>query len=360
MKAFALAELVTYIKENSDSVMHPVFRLADLMKIYTFRLTQMGIDVEKHPNSTRLKEILLNMVPGLIAHSEGIYVLMMFEEGVGEGIRAACNQRIEADAMILAKAAAIVRRDMFQTHYNFSGSFEETFQDDVVPEKLKALVNMILQGPNIKDQTKNDNKSTGLTIAQLMMFNSVKHQRRHQDTSLAILSQDHFTMAVSKEAPRTQVTSHNLHLPVPETQRHADLPEICYRTFLIILPIIQHQWLPVTHQRQGLPVLPHLQLPHARTAADVSTWADPTDSEGNAEDMDYPTTSSLDVHITKTLQSTWQHLARTPPQVCCSPLDGKDAERLSWRLSWDHVRDSGCGLSQDHCISLRQSYWEYQ
>ncbi|KAG0727935.1 hypothetical protein GWK47_033561 [Chionoecetes opilio] len=24
-----------------------------------------------------------------------------------------------------------------------------------------------------------------------------------------------------------------------------------------------------------------------RTAADVSTWADPTDSEGNAEDMDY-------------------------------------------------------------------------
>ena len=34
---------------------------------------------------------------------------------------------------------------------------------DAVPEKLKASVNMILEGPNIKDQTENDDKSVGLT-----------------------------------------------------------------------------------------------------------------------------------------------------------------------------------------------------
>ncbi|KAG0717168.1 hypothetical protein GWK47_055016 [Chionoecetes opilio] len=37
-----------------------------------------------------------------------------------------------------------------------------------------------------------------------------------------------------------------------------------------------------------------------RTAADVSTWADPTDSEGNAEDR-ITNNFVLDVHITKTL-----------------------------------------------------------
>ncbi len=67
---------------------------------------------------------------------------------------------------------------MFDMEYKFSGSFSENCQDDAVPAKLKALVNMILEGPNIKDQTENDNKSAGLTIAQLLMFNSVKHHRK--------------------------------------------------------------------------------------------------------------------------------------------------------------------------------------
>ena len=62
--------------------------------------------------------------------------------------------------------------------YSFSSSFPWRCQDDAVPGKLKALVDMNSEGPNIKDQTDNDNKSAGLTIAQLIMFNSVKHQRK--------------------------------------------------------------------------------------------------------------------------------------------------------------------------------------
>ena len=37
---------------------------------------------------------------------------------------------------------------------------------------------MSLEGPNIKDQTVNDNTSDGLTIVQLIMLNSAKHHRR--------------------------------------------------------------------------------------------------------------------------------------------------------------------------------------
>ena len=38
-------------------------------------------------------------------------------------IISACNQNVESDAIILAKAAALVRRDMFEMKYSFSGSF---------------------------------------------------------------------------------------------------------------------------------------------------------------------------------------------------------------------------------------------
>ena len=189
MRALALAELVSYIEESKDPELSPVFRLADLMKMYTNRLEQMGVILTNRPNSTRLKEKILQMVPGLRAHSEGKSILIMFEEDIGQGIKRACDQNLESDAIVLAKAAEIVRRDMFDMKYNFSGTFQEKCQEDSVPEKLKALVDMILEGPNIKNQTENDDKSAGLTISQLIMFNSVKHKRREESKSKSIRHQ---------------------------------------------------------------------------------------------------------------------------------------------------------------------------
>ena len=91
-------------------------------------------------------------------------MLLMFQKDFGGGIRTACSQIVDTDAVILAKTAKIVRKDMFEVQYNFSGFFAGKCQDGAVPDKLKALVNMISEGPNIKDQTQNDNKSAGLTI----------------------------------------------------------------------------------------------------------------------------------------------------------------------------------------------------
>ena len=80
------------------------------------------------------------------------------------------------EAMYLAKAAKIIRRDIFSMHSGFDGSFDDDCQAKSIPPSLLALVSMILEGPNIKSHG-STNQQSELTIAQLLNFNSKKHPK---------------------------------------------------------------------------------------------------------------------------------------------------------------------------------------
>ena len=75
--------------------------------------------------------------------------------------------------MMLAKAATIVRRDMLKMKQHFDGSFESKCQEDSVSASLVALVSMVLNGPSIKEQSVLTTPQHVLTIAQLLMHNSM-------------------------------------------------------------------------------------------------------------------------------------------------------------------------------------------
>ena len=62
---------------------------------------------------------------------------------------------------------------------NFNGSFEPECQQDAVHDSLVALINMILEGPNIQHQAAQENASStaGISLAQPLMFNNTKHAR---------------------------------------------------------------------------------------------------------------------------------------------------------------------------------------
>jgi len=52
----AFAELLTYIEDTRmDSLVAPIFKLSDLVDLYTTRLEQLGTDVEGRVHSTDLK-----------------------------------------------------------------------------------------------------------------------------------------------------------------------------------------------------------------------------------------------------------------------------------------------------------------
>ena len=194
----AFAELVTYIEESrleDARTIAPVFKLADLSKLYSSRLDQLGIKQESRIQSTRLKQRILAHFPDMRATKKGRDVLLVFDEDIGHALAKVCQQDSNSDAMHLARAAQIVRIHLFDNSKPFDGSFSATCQEESVPSSLISLVNMILEGPSIKDQAYQPSNPAALSLAQLFKFNSARKQKdkptdlRHsleRETPLAI------------------------------------------------------------------------------------------------------------------------------------------------------------------------------
>ena len=71
---------------------------------------------------------------------------------------------------------------MFEEGEPFNG-FPGGCQEDAVPSLLLALVSMVLEGLNIKDQMA-DTPPAALAIAQMLKFNCIKHNREHPTIGL--------------------------------------------------------------------------------------------------------------------------------------------------------------------------------
>lgn len=166
------------MEERRSDVCAPVFKLADLGNLYQVQLEQLGATVGNRVHTTRLKNRLLSQLPDLTAYTQGRDTLLTFQDDTGDAFKKACDH--DSDAMHLVRAAQVVRREMFATKFNFDGSFHPNCQKESAPTSLLALVNMILDGANIKHQTQLLEAGTttaALTISQLLVFNSVKHTR---------------------------------------------------------------------------------------------------------------------------------------------------------------------------------------
>ena len=99
----------------------------------------------------------------------------------------ACEYDSDDDAVHLAKAAQIIRRDIFKTPRSFSGTFSPKCQEESLPTSLLTLINLILVGSNIQKHstTEDVTKASSLAISQLLICNSVKRSR---DKNTAIVS----------------------------------------------------------------------------------------------------------------------------------------------------------------------------
>ena len=128
----ALSELVTYIVETSlNSVGPSAFRLADMGNLYQQRLDQLGVH-SPTVNSTRLKEKLLAEIPELTAHKQGRDVLLAFQKDVGLALSQASE---DSEALIMAKAAKILRRHIL----DHQSRFDETFHEGCIKEAIPHL-----------------------------------------------------------------------------------------------------------------------------------------------------------------------------------------------------------------------------
>ena len=166
----AFSELVTYITEikvASESSNPPIFRLGDLCLLYRERLEQLGIE-SPVVHATRLKDQLLFHIPELQAHREGRDVILAFEQDVGAILSEA---RKYGEAIHLAKAAGIIRRDMLQHKSDFTSTCLDGCLEDAVPSSLLQFVRMIEHGADIKSQLQHKALKSDLALSHLLQYN---------------------------------------------------------------------------------------------------------------------------------------------------------------------------------------------
>ncbi|KAG7172958.1 hypothetical protein Hamer_G008456, partial [Homarus americanus] len=122
----ALAEPVSYIEDaHTETEALRVFKLADLTRVYTTRLEQLGINLQ--------------------AHKKGRDVSLVLNKDVGPTLRKTCDHDADNAAIHPARIASIVRRNLFKMETSFIVTFDCQCQESSVPNSLMTLVSMTIQ-----------------------------------------------------------------------------------------------------------------------------------------------------------------------------------------------------------------------
>jgi len=142
-----------------------------LKKLYIERLQELGVPVTD-VHSSRLKDRLCKNIARLNSYKQGRECVLAFEDGIGQALVDLCKINNDDDAICLARAADIIREQLFLN------DDESTIGSQVVvPHSLVMLVRMILEGSSIQDQLDVAKNNFSQSIAELIKFNSVKHKR---------------------------------------------------------------------------------------------------------------------------------------------------------------------------------------
>ena len=119
----AFVELVGYIEKSVESGTS-FFKLTEIHSLYVDCLKHFGISKEVH--KTRLKKRLLEHFPEAQEQHDGKNIIS-FTAALRRMLREAVKKRnFSEDAAVLAKAASLVRTDIFnQTSARFTGCFHK-------------------------------------------------------------------------------------------------------------------------------------------------------------------------------------------------------------------------------------------
>ena len=171
-EARAFVELLEYIEDSVENGTL-FFTLPERHSLFENRLSDLGYP--KSVNRSRLKSKILDHFQEAHEHDDGKQTVLIFRNGLKNIVKEALQERdFSDDTAVLAKAAKIVRRDIFSHEgFSFSGIFPLGCQKSSVPASLKSLISMIMNGLNVKDQQNKESQAC-LTVCQTVLFNAKK------------------------------------------------------------------------------------------------------------------------------------------------------------------------------------------
>ena len=137
--------------------------------------------MDSYVHTTRLRYKRLAAVPGLEeVRGPSNRIDLAYDEDISQAVHDMSASDYDSEAILLSKAAKVLRRHLFEKQYHFTGSFSSDSELQSVPAALLTFQHMLLDGPGImkeNSETKSlPSQTAALTIAQLTMYNAVKHR----------------------------------------------------------------------------------------------------------------------------------------------------------------------------------------
>ena len=99
-------------------------------------------------------------MPHLEANKSNYGIILTFKKDIGDALLLTTKQDPDNDAVVLMRAAQIVRNETLQMKDTFNGSLDDD-QYKTLPQSLVALLQIILDGTNIKNQHDNSSDIKG-------------------------------------------------------------------------------------------------------------------------------------------------------------------------------------------------------
>ena len=79
---------------------------------------------------------------------------------------------------LLAKAAQIIRKDLLRHEQQFNGDISKERQFEGISSSIFQLISLIIEGGNAQDYTPKYPEKIIANLSQLVMFNTVKNNRK--------------------------------------------------------------------------------------------------------------------------------------------------------------------------------------
>ena len=144
------------------------------------------------------------------SHRQGRDILLAFNEDIGLALQRVSESDFDEEAIILSKAAKIVRRDLSNTKYIFDWTIKKRYQKKSVPQSLLSPVNMIIDGSNIKVNSDNVTEpQAALTISQILQFNSSFRRPSSVTVPTSTYCAQHRTRATTYAVSRSPASCKN-------------------------------------------------------------------------------------------------------------------------------------------------------
>lgn len=155
----------------------------------------------RDPHATRFKDYLLPLLPEWTEFTCGKEIYISVSEKIANLLAEAEKCQIgQEDALLLMRAALVLRKCCLQKQEQFTGSFALDSLTSNILGQLRSFINTLLQGPSILHKESDDIKAElkgrariANTIAQLIIYNTSSGTHHATKSSNIRHNKDHET-----------------------------------------------------------------------------------------------------------------------------------------------------------------------